>query len=127
MSRPPSSGDTTLALEMRAMMEQMQQMLRDQAEQFNRRIDELERRSNVNNDDSGDEEDMRRMRRDRREREEGMRGIKIKVPTFIGKSDPTAYLEGETKIEKNFNGHTYTNLQKVQVAALEFKEYALVW
>jgi len=35
MSRPPSPGEATLALEMRAMMEQMQQMLRDQAEQFN--------------------------------------------------------------------------------------------
>jgi hypothetical protein len=127
MSRPPSPGEAALAVEMRSMMEQMQQMLRDQAEQFNRRIDELERRSNVNNDDSGDEEDRRRRRRDRREREEGMRGIKIKVPTFIGKSDPDAYLEWETKIEQIFNCHTYTNLQKVQVAALEFKEYALVW
>lgn len=56
-----------------------------------------------------------------------MRGIKKEVPTFIGKSDSDAYLKWETKIEQIFNFHTYTNFQKVHVASLEFKEYALVW
>lgn len=58
---------------------------------------------------------------------EGMRGIKKKVPTFIGKSDSDAYLKWEIKIEQIFNFHTYTNFQKVHVASLKFKEYALVW
>jgi hypothetical protein len=56
-----------------------------------------------------------------------MRGIKIKVPTFIRKSDPDVYLKWETKIEQIFNCHTYTNLQKVLVESLEYKEYAIVW
>lgn len=68
-----------------------------------------------------------RRRRESRERVEGMRSIKIKVSTFIGKSDMDAYLKWETKIEQIFNCHIYANLQKVQVESLEYKEYALVW
>ena len=60
----------------------------------------MERRSNVNNDDSGDEEDRRRRRRDRREREKGMRGIKIKVPTFIGKVTQMPIWSGKLKLNK---------------------------
>lgn len=52
---------------------------------------------------------------------------KIKVPFFRGQRDPDAYLEWETKIEQFFQCKTYSNVQKVQVAALEFKEYALLW
>lgn len=52
---------------------------------------------------------------------------KIKVPFFRGQRDPDAYLEWETKIEQFFQCNTYSNVQKVQVAALEFKDYALVW
>jgi len=52
---------------------------------------------------------------------------KIKVPFFRGLRDPDAYLEWETKIEQFFQCNTFSNVQKVQVVAFEFKDYALVW
>lgn len=52
---------------------------------------------------------------------------KIKVPFFRGQRDPDAYLEWETKMKQFFQCKTYSNVQKVQVAALEFIDYALVW
>ncbi|CAJ2636512.1 unnamed protein product [Trifolium pratense] len=70
---------------------------------------------------------MRRKRHAERPREDRLSGIKIKVPPFQGKNYSEAYLEWETKIEQIFACHTYTNVQKVQVAAIEFTDYALVW
>ena len=124
MSDPPSPRTAAMTIQMRAMREHFERLLREQAEQFQQRVDELERRSQNSNDGSGDE-DERRPRR--RPRENHLRGIKIKVPSFVGKSDPEAYLEWETKIEQIFNCHNYSNVEKVQVASIEFKEYALVW
>jgi len=49
---------------------------------------------------------------------------KNKVPFFRGQRDPDAYLEWETKIEQFFQCNTYSNVQKVQVASLEIKDYA---
>jgi hypothetical protein len=109
---------------MNAMRTHFERLLREQAEQFQQRIDELERRSQVSNDGSGDEEERRRRRR---QGGDHLRGIKIKIPSFVGKSDPEAYLEWETKIEQIFNCHNYSDVEKVQVASIEFKEYALVW
>ncbi|KAF1862488.1 hypothetical protein Lal_00044998, partial [Lupinus albus] len=53
------------------------------------------------NDYSSDEEEggrrraRREARRERRHEEDRLEGVKIKVPTFIGKNDPEAYLEWE--------------------------------
>ncbi|XP_045810960.1 uncharacterized protein LOC123905403 [Trifolium pratense] len=121
MSSPPSPRTAAMAIQMRAMRDHFERLLREQGEQFQQKFDELERRSN---DGSGDEEERRRRRRQGRD---PLRGIKIKVPSFVGKSDPEAYLEWETKIEQIFNCHNYSDVEKVQVASIEFKEYALVW
>ncbi|CAJ2644940.1 unnamed protein product [Trifolium pratense] len=121
MSSPPSPRTAAMAIQMRAMRDHFERRLREQGEQFQQKFDELERRSN---DGSGDEEERRRRRRQGRD---PLRGIKIKVPTFVGKSDPEAYLEWEAKIEQIFNCHNYSDVEKVQVASIEFKEYALVW
>ncbi|CAJ2645713.1 unnamed protein product [Trifolium pratense] len=121
MSSPPSPRTAAMAIQMRAMRDHFERLLREQGEQFQQKFDELERRSN---DGSGDEEERRRRRRQGRD---PLRGIKIKVQSFVGKSDPEAYLEWETKIEQIFNCHNYSDVEKVQVASIEFKEYALVW
>ncbi|XP_050875736.1 uncharacterized protein LOC127079398 [Lathyrus oleraceus] len=124
MSSPPSLRTTALTVQITTMRDNFERLLREQGEQLQQRIDELERRPQNSNDGSGDEEERRRRRR---QGGDNLRGIKIKVPTFVGKSDPEAYLEWETKLEQIFNCHNYSNLEKVQVASIEFKEYALVW
>lgn len=49
------------------------------------------------------------------------------IPTFDGKSDANVYIEWETKIEKICSCNNFPKEQKVQLAALEFSGYALVW
>src|SRR3954471_13138901 len=105
-----------------ALTAKMREMMIEQTEAIHARIDQLENQQNNTN-----EEERARRRRMGRPREERLRGIKIKVPTFQGKNDPEAYLEWETKIKQIFACNTYSYVQKVQVAALEFTEYALVW
>jgi CHASE1-domain containing sensor protein len=63
MSSPPLPRTATLTIQMNAIRTHFERLLREQAEQFQQRIDELERRSQVSNDGSGDEEERRRRRR----------------------------------------------------------------
>ncbi|KAL5779425.1 hypothetical protein ACOSQ2_010162 [Xanthoceras sorbifolium] len=53
--------------------------------------------------------------------------IKVKIPTFQGKTDPEAYLEWEKRIELVFDCHEYSELKKVKLAATEFTDFAIVW
>jgi hypothetical protein len=53
MSSPPSPRTTALTVQMNAMRTNFERLLREQAEQFQQRIDELERRSQISNDGSG--------------------------------------------------------------------------
>uniref|UniRef100_A0A2N9HJT4 Reverse transcriptase domain-containing protein n=1 Tax=Fagus sylvatica TaxID=28930 RepID=A0A2N9HJT4_FAGSY len=66
-----------------------------------------------------------RMGRPRRDNDLG--NIKIKIPSFQGKNDPEVYLEWETKMEMVFDCHNYSEIKKVKLAAIEFKDYAIVW
>ena len=60
--------------------------------------------------------------------EDGNTGsIKMKVPSFQGKSDPEVYFEWETKVQFVFDCHNYTDYKKVKLAAAEFTDYAIVW
>ena len=54
MSDPPSPRTAAMSIQMRAMHEHFERLLREQAEQFQQRVDDLERRQN-SNDGSGDE------------------------------------------------------------------------
>lgn len=66
--------------------------------------------------------------RNARNREDNNLGsIKMKIPSFQGRSDPEAYLEWEKKIEFVFDCHNYAETKKVKLAAIEFSDYALVW
>ncbi|XP_057469634.1 uncharacterized protein LOC130758701 [Actinidia eriantha] len=135
----------------------MRQMMRGELEQLHERLDQLENsraeqqqpvprarrregapvREEVNNyygDEYGEEEDSvgsrRRNGRDRRDSNQGddsFSGIKMKVPSFQGKSDPEAFLEWEKKMELVFDCHHYSEAQKVKLAAIEFTDYAVIW
>ena len=54
-------------------------------------------------------------------------GIKMKIPSFQGRSDLEAYLEWEKKMEFVFDCHNYSETKKVKLAVIEFSEYAITW
>ncbi|XP_057811708.1 LOW QUALITY PROTEIN: uncharacterized protein LOC131025929 [Salvia miltiorrhiza] len=51
----------------------------------------------------------------------------MNIPPFQGKNDPELYLDWERKVELMFDCHSYSELKKVKLAAVEFSDYALVW
>ncbi|KAG2411297.1 hypothetical protein I3760_Q013700, partial [Carya illinoinensis] len=95
--------------------------------------------------DSEDEEDlisevgMGRHRGVRRERgfrrnprgrdgvDRDLESIKMKIPSFQGRTDPEAYLEWEKKIELIFECHNYSEEKKMKLAVIEFTDYAIIW
>ena len=66
-------------------------------------------------------------RRYREPEQDGIGKIKVKIPVFDGKCDPDAYMMWETKIEQIWSCHNFPEHKKVQLAALEFHEFALIW
>ena len=93
----------------------------DMEEEDNRRFRGNHRRNGRAKDDR-DREDKTRADRDR-----DLGSIKMKVPSFQGKSDPEAYFEWETKTQFVFECQSYTDSKKVRLAAAEFTDYAIVW
>ena len=66
--------------------------------------------------------------RDARNRVDNHLGsIKMKIPSFQGKSDPETYLEWEKKMEFVFDCHNYSEIKKVKLAVVEFSDYAITW
>jgi len=51
----------------------------------------------------------------------------VKLPSFNGDSDPNVYLGLEAKVEQIFNVYEVEEDQKVQLASLEFEDYAMQW
>ena len=49
----------------------------------------------------------------------------VKLPSFIGDSDPNIYLGCEAKVEKMFNVYEVEEDQKVKLTSLEFEDYAM--
>ncbi|PKI58547.1 hypothetical protein CRG98_021059 [Punica granatum] len=66
-------------------------------------------------------------REDRNREDNNLGSIKMKIPSFQGKSDPEANLEWEKKVEFVFDCYSYSELKKVKLAAIEFSDYAIVW
>ena len=55
------------------------------------------------------------------QRNEGrIKGVRLNVPPFKGRSDPEAYLKWELKIEHVFSCNNYSEKQKVRLAQLNF-------
>jgi hypothetical protein len=98
-----------------------------------------------NEKDGEDEEDLAsevgsgRHRRVRRERghewnsggrdgvDRSLESIKMKIPSFQGRTDPEVYLEWEKKIDLVFDCHNYSEEKKVKLAVIEFTDYAIIW
>jgi len=56
-----------------------------------------------------------------------IKGVRLNVPPFKGRSDLEAYLEWELKIKHVFSCNNYSEEQKVRLAITEFFDYALIW
>uniref|UniRef100_A0A2N9H2J3 Retrotransposon gag domain-containing protein n=1 Tax=Fagus sylvatica TaxID=28930 RepID=A0A2N9H2J3_FAGSY len=98
-----------------------------------------------NEGDGEDEEDLAsevgsgRHRRVRRERghewnpggrdgvNRSLGSIKMKIPSFQGRTDPEVYLEWEKKIDLVFDYYNYSEEKKVKLAVIEFTNYAIIW
>jgi hypothetical protein len=52
--------------------------------------------------------------------------IKMKIPSFRGRTDPEAYLEWEKKTELIFDCHNYSEEKKVKLAVIELIDYAII-
>ncbi|KAJ9536652.1 hypothetical protein OSB04_un000201 [Centaurea solstitialis] len=128
-------------LQFQAMMDEMRRMMTNEFNQVHERMDRIKanvqrqpsHEGTVVNDeesarsDEWDRESERRSARRRRRVDNNLSSIKMKVPSFQGKSDPEAYLDWETKMEFIFACHEYSNRKKVKLAVIEFSDYALTW
>nr|XP_027102838.1 uncharacterized protein LOC113724095 [Coffea arabica] len=92
-----------------------------------RRRDVEESSDGSNNDDDDEEPRIRPRQRNQTGPTDVFKGIKMQIPEFKGRSDPEAFLEWLSKIEMVFSCQNYTEVQKVQLATMEFTEYAVVW
>src|ERR1044072_917483 len=106
-------------LEMRALTQHLENLMRRQTEEIHDRLDQLESRNNSDNEGRRQGREVPRPAR--------IEGVKFQIPPFKGKSDPEAYLEWELKIEHVFTCNHYEEDQKVKLAVAEFSDYALVW
>ncbi|XP_071914051.1 uncharacterized protein [Coffea arabica] len=140
MSEESDASKLGSKLHNQEMIGEFQRMLRESMASLHQRMDRLElsqARSNAAHHDgppreelaSNSEEDdfIRRPKQDYRRTDDGLKGVKIKIPAFQGKSSPEAYLEWEQRIEMVFECQAYTDDQKVKLATLEFTDYAIVW
>ena len=141
-------------LQMQALMGEMRRMLRLELEPIHERLDRVDagtprgqqqnipkrqqgRRvpwEDIENDEKFEEFDEPYLnrgkfgRRGTRNREDdNMSSIKMKIPSFQGKSDPEAYLEWEKKMEFIFDCHNYSETKKVKLAVIEFSDDAIIW
>lgn len=108
-------------IEMRALTQHLENLMRRQTEEIHERLDQMENRNN------SDSEGGRPRRIHENPRPARIEGVKFQIPPFKGKSDPEAYLEWELKIEHVFACNNYEEDQKVKLAAAHFSDYALVW
>ena len=106
-------------IEMQALTQHLEKLMRRKTEEIHDRVDQLENRS--------DNEGKRQGRINGAPIPARIEGVKFQIPSFKGKSDPEAYLEWELKIEHVFTCNHHEEDQKVKLAAAEFSDYALVW
>jgi TolA-binding protein len=81
--------------------------------------EEEDRDSIVNNRRPGG-----RFREARNREDNNLGGIKMKILSFQGRSDPGVYFEWEKQMEFVFDCHNYSETKKVKLAVIEFSEYA---
>ncbi|XP_071939171.1 uncharacterized protein [Coffea arabica] len=132
-----------LSLKMDAMWKEMQRRLDQRLETIHEQIDRLsssrassrkskgksalEESSDSNADSDRETYGQRRPKRNTSAIGDAIKGIKMKIPPFQGKSDPATYLEWESRVELVFDCNDYTDAQKLRLAIVEFTDYAIVW
>jgi hypothetical protein len=57
----------------------------------------------------------------------GLGRIKLSIPPFSGDRGPEDYLEWEMHMDQIFATHYYTEEKRLQLAAVEFTDYVLIW
>ena len=129
-----SEGDK-VGIDLKAFVEAVQGEFR----RLNARFDDLTSPSKPKSSrrrlvEEGDDEESegsadssRKGRRGERRQENHVGSIKMKIPSFQGKSDPDLYMEWERRVEHVFDCHSYPEEKKVKLAAVEFADYASIW
>ena len=62
-----------------------------------------------------------------REDLDGMAKVKLSIPSFNSKADPEVHLEWEARSDEIFRIHGFSDEKRVNLASLEFTDYALTW
>ena len=84
---------------------------------------ELRRGRQIDKDDKSIDESVQT----RGKQDTNLGSVKMKIPTFHGKSDPKAYLAWEKKVSFIFYCHNYSEKTKVKFATIGFMGCALAW
>ncbi|XP_071902701.1 uncharacterized protein [Coffea arabica] len=132
-----------LSLKMDNMWKEMQRRFDQRLETIHEQIDQLSssrassrksrgkstlgESSDSNADSEHEAYEQRRPKRNPRANGDAIKGIKMQIPPFQGKSDPDTYLEWESRVELVFGCNDYTDAQKLRLAVVEFTDYAIVW
>jgi len=58
---------------------------------------------------------------------DGNARIKLSVPKFSGREDDDSYLEWEEQYDQIFRVHNLSDQMRVNLASVEFSNYALTW
>jgi len=54
-------------------------------------------------------------------------GVKLKIPSFYGRSDPKEYLQYENKIKHVFYCNNLSEERKLKLDVAEFCDYTIIW
>jgi hypothetical protein len=64
---------------------------------------------------------------ERRHNHDGLSKVKVSIPPFSNKENADDYFEWKTKVEQIFDLYEYPTEKKANLAAIEFKCYAITW
>ncbi|XP_071933062.1 uncharacterized protein [Coffea arabica] len=132
-----------LSLKLDDMWKEMQRRFDQRLETIHEQIDQLsssrvssrksrekstlEESSDSNANSEHEAYEQGRPKRNTRAIGDAIKGIKMKIPPFQGKSNPDRYFEWESRVELVFDCNDYTDAQKLRLAVVEFTDYAIVW
>ncbi|XP_071933133.1 uncharacterized protein [Coffea arabica] len=141
MSEGKETTPFDIKLVMEAMTDKLLKLMKQELEPLHERMDSLEH-SQTNSKSRRHKAPTRDYESFNSEEEYGSRtwknkhrkagvdpikGVKMQLPTFQGKSDPDVYLEWEKRVELIFDCNDYTEEQQMRLAVMQFTDYAIVW
>ncbi|XP_071924863.1 uncharacterized protein [Coffea arabica] len=141
MSEGKETTPFDIKLVMEAMTDKLLKLMKQELEPLHERMDSFEH-SQTNSksrrhkaptrdyESSNSEEEYGSRTWKNKHRKAGVdpiKGVKMQLPTFQGKSDPDVYLEWEKRVELIFDCNDYTEEQQMRLAVMQFTDYAIVW